>query len=111
MPQLLHAALECADFTVDIAGTCNDAREALSLVPHDAAVLDLGLPDGDGMPSRRTAPRWQPDAYPSQTTSASVARLTGPEPTHRIADRVDAAAPLSKSRMVVCPVRPASASS
>jgi DNA-binding response OmpR family regulator len=50
MPQLLHAALECADFTVEIAGTCNDAREALSLVPHDAAVLDLGLPDGGGMP-------------------------------------------------------------
>src|ERR1700730_11222530 len=49
MAQILHVALERADFTVDGVGTCDDAREALSLIPYDAAVLDLGLPDGDGV--------------------------------------------------------------
>jgi DNA-binding response OmpR family regulator len=28
---------------------CADAREALALTAYDAAILDLGLPDGDGM--------------------------------------------------------------
>jgi DNA-binding response OmpR family regulator len=49
MAQILQSALESADFTVDSVGTGDDAQEALALVPYDAAVLDLGLPDGDGM--------------------------------------------------------------
>ena len=49
MAEILRAALEGADFTVDVVGTSSDAQEALSLIPYDAAVLDLGLPDGDGM--------------------------------------------------------------
>jgi DNA-binding response OmpR family regulator len=49
MAQILHAALERAAFIVDSVGRCDDAREALSLTPYDAAVLDLGLPDGDGV--------------------------------------------------------------
>jgi len=49
MAQILQTALEGADFTVDVVGTGADASEALSLVPYDAAVLDLGLPDGDGV--------------------------------------------------------------
>jgi DNA-binding response OmpR family regulator len=36
-------------FTVDIAGSAADASAALELINHDAAVLDLGLPDGDGL--------------------------------------------------------------
>jgi hypothetical protein len=42
MAQILQAALEVADFTVDVVGTGGDAREALSMLPYDAAVLDLG---------------------------------------------------------------------
>jgi DNA-binding response OmpR family regulator len=49
MAQILHAALRSAAFAVDSVGTCEDAREAFSVVPYDAAVLDLGLPDGDGI--------------------------------------------------------------
>ena len=49
MAQILHAALRSAAFAVDTVGTCHDAREAFSVVPYDAAVLDLGLPDGDGI--------------------------------------------------------------
>jgi len=49
MAQILHAALRSAAFAVDSVGTCEDAREAFSVVPYNAAVLDLGLPDGDGI--------------------------------------------------------------
>jgi DNA-binding response OmpR family regulator len=47
--ELLRAALEKAGFVVDGVSTCADAREALSLNPYDIAILDLGLPDGNGM--------------------------------------------------------------
>ena len=36
-------------FTVDIAGSAGDASAALELINYDAAILDLGLPDGDGL--------------------------------------------------------------
>jgi DNA-binding response OmpR family regulator len=47
--ELLAGALTKAGFTVDTASSCADAREAFSLNPYDIAILDLGLPDGDGM--------------------------------------------------------------
>jgi DNA-binding response OmpR family regulator len=47
--EILKAALERAGFVVDTVRLCADAREALALTPYDAAVLDLGLPDGDGL--------------------------------------------------------------
>jgi len=47
--ELLRAALSRAGFAVDTVATIAVAGEALSLVAYDAAVLDLGLPDGDGM--------------------------------------------------------------
>jgi DNA-binding response OmpR family regulator len=47
--EILRAALEKAGFAVDAVSTCADARAALSLNPYDIAILDLGLPDGDGM--------------------------------------------------------------
>ena len=46
--EILREALSRAGFTVDSATRCAEAREALSLTAYDAAVLDLGLPDGDG---------------------------------------------------------------
>lgn len=47
--ELLQRALERADFVVDAVRLVADAREVLSVIPYDAAILDLGLPDGDGM--------------------------------------------------------------
>ena len=47
--ELLEGALRKAGFAVDKASSCADAREALTLNAYDIAVLDLGLPDGDGM--------------------------------------------------------------
>src|SRR5205809_6026896 len=47
--ELVARALERAGFVIEAFATCADAREALSLIRYDAAILDLGLPDGDGL--------------------------------------------------------------
>src|SRR5256885_16436671 len=47
--ELIKAALERAEFVVDTVRVRADAREALANMPYDAAILDLGLPDGDGL--------------------------------------------------------------
>jgi len=46
---ILKSGLQRAGFTVDVVCFCADAREALAVTIYDAAILDLGLPDGDGM--------------------------------------------------------------
>jgi len=43
------AGLSRAGFVVDAVGEAEDARAALAGVAYDAIVLDLGLPDADGM--------------------------------------------------------------
>jgi DNA-binding response OmpR family regulator len=47
--ELVKRQLEQAGFVVDAVRLCADAREALGLTAYDAAILDLGLPDGDGL--------------------------------------------------------------
>jgi len=42
-------------FAVDLAASAADASAALELMNYDAAVLDLGLPDGDGIAVLTTA--------------------------------------------------------
>jgi DNA-binding response OmpR family regulator len=46
---ILKAKLDVSGFVTDITGTAGDAVAALELVNYDAAVLDLGLPDSDGL--------------------------------------------------------------
>jgi len=46
---ILRSKLGDAGFTVDIAGSAADAKAALELINYDVAILDLGLPDGDGL--------------------------------------------------------------
>ena len=46
---ILKATLGAAGFAVDTAGSAADAVAAVELVNYDVAVLDLGLPDGDGL--------------------------------------------------------------
>ena len=36
-------------YAVDAVGTADDARTALGTQPYDLLILDLGLPDGDGL--------------------------------------------------------------
>jgi DNA-binding response OmpR family regulator len=47
--EILREALEHAEFTVDAVANCGDARAAVDVTAYDAVVLDLGLPDGDGI--------------------------------------------------------------
>lgn len=47
--ELVRSGLSRAGFTVDLAATAVDATAALELGSYDAAILDLGLPDGDGI--------------------------------------------------------------
>lgn len=47
--ELVADALRQAGFVVDIVGTAADAEASLLTTPYDAAVLDLGLPDADGL--------------------------------------------------------------
>jgi len=47
--ELVADALGHAGFIVDTAATAADARHFLSTVAYDALILDLGLPDGDGL--------------------------------------------------------------
>ncbi len=47
--EILRSALGREGFAVDAVGDCADARAALTTNPYDAVILDLGLPDGDGL--------------------------------------------------------------
>ena len=47
--EILKNGLTRAGFVVDLVRLLADAREALALTAYDAAILDLGLPDGDGL--------------------------------------------------------------
>ena len=47
--EILQEALSRAGFVIDSARRCAEARDALSVMVYDAAILDLGLPDGDGL--------------------------------------------------------------
>jgi DNA-binding response OmpR family regulator len=46
---LVGSALERGGFAVDLAETLDAASAHLDLVSYDAAILDLALPDGDGL--------------------------------------------------------------
>jgi DNA-binding response OmpR family regulator len=47
--EILRVALERAGFVVDTVGLYVEARDMLTFTAYDAAILDLGLPDGDGI--------------------------------------------------------------
>jgi len=46
---ILKSQLSEAGFAVDVAGSAGDANAALEIINYDAVVLDLGLPDHDGL--------------------------------------------------------------
>lgn len=47
--ELVQAALEKAGFTADTVGTAQDACAARAAFAYDLIILDLGLPDHDGL--------------------------------------------------------------
>ncbi|HUZ64025.1 MAG TPA: response regulator transcription factor [Acetobacteraceae bacterium] len=49
LAELLHRALGRAGFAVDLAPDLAGAEDHLGVAPYDAVILDLALPDGDGL--------------------------------------------------------------
>ena len=49
MAAFVEKALAEQSYTTRLVGSCAAARDALAEAPVDAVVLDLGLPDGDGL--------------------------------------------------------------
>ncbi|MCI4678030.1 response regulator transcription factor [Rhodoblastus acidophilus] len=47
--ELLIESVHAAGWRIDAFGTCAEAEEALSTTAYDLLLLDLGLPDGDGI--------------------------------------------------------------
>jgi DNA-binding response OmpR family regulator len=47
--EVLRTSLGRAGFAVDSVASCGDAQAALEVGAYDAMILDLGLPDGDGL--------------------------------------------------------------
>lgn len=47
--EILAASLRKAGFTADAVSTAADAAGALETIPYDIVILDLGLPDYDGL--------------------------------------------------------------
>jgi DNA-binding response OmpR family regulator len=47
--ELVQAAMARAGFAIDAVALCADAQAALGVTSYDAAIIDLGLPDGDGL--------------------------------------------------------------
>src|ERR1700737_2763605 len=49
LAKLLAKGLQTAGYDTDVFGTVAEARTALLMVDYAAMILDLGLPDGDGL--------------------------------------------------------------
>ena len=49
LQELLGESLRNADYVVDVVDTVADARAAAAAVHYDLSIIDLGLPDGDGI--------------------------------------------------------------
>jgi len=47
--RFVEKALAEQNYVARVAGSCAAARDALAELPYDVIVLDLGLPDGDGL--------------------------------------------------------------
>jgi DNA-binding response OmpR family regulator len=49
LQELLATSLKRAGYGVDVAGTVADFLGSIAAAPYDLVIVDLGLPDGDGL--------------------------------------------------------------
>ena len=49
LSELLSESLRGADYPLDVAGTARDFRAAIASAEYDLLIIDLGVPDGDGL--------------------------------------------------------------
>lgn len=49
LAEFIATGLKAAGFVTDVFGTVGDAEAAFDTAPYQAVILDLGLPDGDGL--------------------------------------------------------------
>jgi two-component system, OmpR family, response regulator len=54
LQELLAASLKGAGYGVDVAGTVADFLGSVAAAQYDLVIVDLGLPDGDGLSGIRT---------------------------------------------------------
>ena len=47
--ELLTEAVHAVGWSIDAVGTVDEANEAIATTPYDLLLIDLGLPDGDGL--------------------------------------------------------------
>ena len=47
--ELLSESLRGADYPLDVVGTARDFSAAIASAEYDLLIIDLGLPDGDGL--------------------------------------------------------------
>lgn len=57
LQQLLTEAVHDAGWRIDAVGSLADAEEARATTPYDLLLIDLGLPDGDGLDLVRSVRR------------------------------------------------------
>jgi DNA-binding response OmpR family regulator len=55
--ELLVEAVHAAGWRIDAVGTVDEAYEAVATSPYDLLLIDLGLPDGDGLDFIRASRR------------------------------------------------------
>jgi CheY-like chemotaxis protein len=85
---IVKTQMGAAGFVVDLAGSAADAVAALELTNYDAAVLDLGLPDRDGV-----------TVLTAQTPPTSCARRSPSSPHASIPCRAMANSPPCAKRL------------
>lgn len=61
LAEFVGRSLDRAGFVVDPVGSMADAEAVLGTIAYDLVILDLGLPDGDGMSLLPTIRRWHKD--------------------------------------------------
>ena len=49
LQELLTESVHGAGWQIDVFGTVGDGQEAVATTPYDLLLIDLGLPDGDGL--------------------------------------------------------------